>query len=141
MGSRKSLKNHVVTLVLAGAFAFVTGCTVTGPVEQTMGVYATEAEAPSVVQETSDEALVVSSSFDGTWPFGPEEARIVCLDASGLAVELDGSVYALNGVAISAGYEELTLETPNTVWLDDPSIGAKVSLGDFTKHGRDFCGY
>ncbi len=118
------------------------GCGVTiETADETTEVATPEAEAPSVVEETADPALVTSSGFAGTWPFGVDEALILCLDSGGLGVELDGEEYGLNGPAISAGYEELTLETPNTVWLDDPSIGAKVSLGDFTTHGRDFCGY
>lgn len=141
MTSLKSGKSYGAGVVLAGAFAFLTGCAVTAaPVEETMGVVDLEAEAPSVVEGTSEAGFVARSTFEGTWPFGQDQAGIVCLNAYGLAVELDGGIYALNGVAISAGYEELTLETPNTVWLDNPSTGLKVNKGDFTEHARDFCG-
>ena len=84
-------------------------------------------------------ALISAVGFDGMWPFGTQEARIECLPEEGLAVELNGHLYALNGVAISAGYEELTLETPDSLWLDNAETGSKVSLRDFTQLARDIC--
>lgn len=89
----------------------------------------------------SDDALVSASGFDGTWPFGADEVRIECLPMDALGVTLNGELFALNGVATSAGYEELTPETPDAIWVDDPTTDAKVSLGDFSKFARNFCGF
>lgn len=89
--------------------------------------------------EPVNDAVISAAGFDGTWPFGVDEARIECLPDDGLAVDLGGDLYALNGVAIEAGYEELTLETPESVWLDNPETGVKVTLRDFTRLARDIC--
>jgi hypothetical protein len=128
----------ICALIFSGLL--LAGCGVTiETADETTEVATPEAEAPSVVEETADPALVTSSGFAGTWPFGVDEALIICLDSGGLGVELDGEEYGLNGPAISAGYEELTLETPDSVWLDNPDTGAKVNIRDFSKLASEFC--
>lgn len=92
-------------------------------------------------QVGSDAALVSASGFDGNWPFGTDEARIECLPEDAVGVSLKGEIFALNGTAISAGYEALTAETSDAIWLDNPATDFKVSLGDFSKVARNFCGF
>lgn len=100
------------------------------------------ATAPSAEPEAADElpaGLVRQDTFEGTWPFGSDEALLSCGRGEVLTAEIDGELYALNGPAISAGFTELVLETPNDIWLDNPSTGVKVSLRDITIAARAQC--
>ena len=100
------------------------------------------APAPSAEPEAADElpaGLVRQDTFDGTWPFGTDEALLACGRGEVLTAEIDGELYALNGPAINAGFIELVLETPNDIWLDNPSTGVKVSLRDITSAARALC--
>jgi hypothetical protein len=82
---------------------------------------------------------VLETDFDGTWPFGVPEVVLECRRGEVLVAIIGDDIYALNGAAIQAGFVELTLETPNEVWLDNPATGAKVSIRDITLRARTLC--
>lgn len=64
MISLKSGKSYGAGVVLAGAFAFLTGCAGTAaPVEETIGIVDLEEEAPSVVEGNSDEGFVFKTAL------------------------------------------------------------------------------
>lgn len=97
------------------------------------------APAPGPAPSVEPEGLVLETDFDGTWPFGVPEVVLECRRGEVLVAIIGDDIYALNGAAIQAGLVELTLETPNEIWLDNPAAGAKVSIRDITSRARTFC--
>lgn len=97
------------------------------------------APAPGPAPSVEPEGLVLETDFDGTWPFGVPEVVLECRRGEVLVAIIGDDIYALNGAAIQAGLVELTLETPNEIWLDNPATGAKVSIRDITSRARTFC--
>jgi hypothetical protein len=99
------------------------------------------AAAPEPEPEPADEpdGLVREADFDGTWPFGVPEVLLECRRGEVLVAIIGDDIYALNGPAITAGFIELTLETPNEIWLDNPATGAKVSVSDVSQRARTLC--
>lgn len=97
------------------------------------------APAPAPAPSEEPEGLVLETDFDGTWPFGVPEVVLECRRGEVLVAIIGDDIYALNGAAIQAGLVELTLETPNEIWLDNPATGAKVSIRDITSRARTLC--
>jgi len=96
---------------------------------------------PTPVQDP----LVTQAQYGDAWPFAVNEGTLRCFviqsegidDQPAAVITLDGSNYALNGVAIQQGYSELTLESD--VWLDNPETGAKVSIGPLVTEAVALC--
>lgn len=112
-----------------------------------------EAAAPSSTPEpatpepvatpvpTPDPSVVTATEYGEDWPFTFDEGTLACDDVeNGPAARIrapDNIEYALNGVAIAFGFPELTMDSD--VWRDDPSTGAKVSLGDLVGRALELC--
>lgn len=80
--------------------------------------------------------LVDASCLDRLWPFSIDAGTLVC-DADAVTFESDGTVYALNGLALT---RELGLE-PDPIWLDNPEVeGTKISIGPLIDLGLSLCG-
>ena len=109
------------------------------PVESSPAPAPAPAPAPEPAPSEEPEGLVLETDFDGTWPFGVPEVVLECRRGEVLVAIIGDEMYALNGAAIQAGLVELTLETPNEIWLDNPATGAKVSIRDITSRARTFC--
>jgi hypothetical protein len=95
--------------------------------------------APEPAPSEEPEGLVLETDFDGTWPFGVPEVVLECRRGEVLVAVIGDDIYALNGAAIQTGFVELTLETPNRIWVDNPVTGAKVGIGDITSRARTLC--
>lgn len=87
--------------------------------------------------ESPDSGMVTSEDFGDEWPFTVDQAALRCEEGMALVVAMGGTDYALNGVAISRGYEELV--STSEVWRDNPSTGAKVSLHPVTRRAETLC--
>ncbi len=84
-------------------------------------------------------AFVRAKDVPWIWPLVSREATITCSGAptgpNALTVTIAGTQYALNGVARSAGYQDLGAH-----WLDDDTgSGGKVSLRDLTTFALSLC--
>lgn len=82
----------------------------------------------------SNELRVSRDEFGDAWPFKVDEGVIAC-EGLEYTFTADGRTYALNGIAIQAGYPEI-----DEIWLDDPDIpGAKISLSPFNRLASELC--
>ncbi|MFV9298132.1 MULTISPECIES: DUF2511 domain-containing protein [Citrobacter] len=103
----------------------------------------------AVLAFTSASAIAVpfkaidSDSFNGTWPFAPNEVQLQCLDGNAYVMNFDDNkIYALTSAARVKGkaFGALPLEESNKFWLDDRSApGLKKSLYDVTKGALELC--
>jgi hypothetical protein len=101
--------------------------------------------APEPEPTPSQDPLVTQAQYGDAWPFAVDEGTLRCFviqsegidDQPAAVITLDGSNYALNGVAIQQGYTELTLESD--VWLDNPETGAKVSISPLVAEAVALC--
>jgi hypothetical protein len=134
-------KKAVVAVGIAVALAACGGGGASDSGNGTAGPTPALAPAPEPTPELADEpeGLVRDAEFDGVWPFGVPEVLLECRRGEVLVASIGNDTYALNGPAIAAGFIELTLETPNEIWLDNTATGAKVSIGDISRRARSLC--
>ncbi|WP_370526094.1 DUF2511 domain-containing protein [Cellulomonas sp. JH27-2] len=72
-----------------------------------------------------------------TWPLSVDGGNIVCAGSNQLVFRVDGTDYALNGLAKSGGYQII-----DPIWLDDPDVaGLKIDISGLTDFGLTACGY
>ncbi len=74
------------------------------------------------------------SSFSGAWPWAASTVTVGCdrvFDGPLLWVEISGTRYAMNGLAVTRrpDWRPLNESTPTSVWLSSPS-GARVPITD-----------
>lgn len=78
---------------------------------------------------------VTRKQYGDEWPFTVEEGVIDCPKPSAAVFRHGGKVYALNGIAMSLGYEEL-----EPIWKDNPKIpGYKISIGSMIQLALKQC--
>ena len=85
---------------------------------------------------TTDFAAVASEQFgEQQWPFTVDSGRVDCLPGSVAVFKSDSVVYALNGLATSAGYEDI-----GPIWKDDPAeLSPKINIGPLLDAALDLC--
>jgi Protein of unknown function (DUF2511) len=77
----------------------------------------------------------------GQWPFSVPSGTVDCQPKGSAKVVTftptgSDTVYAVNGAATSAGYQDL-----GPIWLDDPAVpGAKINISWLTDYGLAICG-
>lgn len=70
------------------------------------------------------------------WPLTVAEGQIDCLGGGMLGLQVDGTLYALNGLAQG---EAADIEP---IWLDRTDVdGLKVDIGDLIAYANVTCGY
>lgn len=80
-----------------------------------------------------------TKAYESDWPWTSDTTSIECRDHYAITIEIDGTVYPLNGVAKDWEYSTNDLKE---VWADDQDInGLKVDASDYTQMARDFCGF
>lgn len=105
----------------------------------------TVTEQPEAETITDDSSIVNRAQLGEEWPFTLDEGVIRCEviktegieDQPAAVITLDGNDYALNGVAISQGFTELTIDSD--IWLDNEVTGAKVMLTPVTQRALALC--
>lgn len=71
------------------------------------------------------ENQVTQSQFGDKWPFTVESGYVDCVQPSRAIFRANGEVYALNGLARSAGYKPI-----DEIWRDDPTgVLPKINIG------------
>lgn len=92
-----------------------------------------------VVEDSTDPSSVSQAEFGDEWPFTVSEGTVRCesdeLDAA--IVTLDGTDYALNGIAREQGYTPL--DADSQVWLDSDT-GGKVDISPVLNRALSLCG-
>lgn len=79
----------------------------------------------------------VAEGMGEEWPLTVDEGQIRCPGGGQLVLEVDGTEYALNGLAQGAGYADI-----DPIWADDPEVdGLKVDVGWLISYGNTNCGY
>jgi len=74
---------------------------------------------------------IKKSDFGEKWPFIPETAEFYADKSLCFTIKFDKEEFALNGVALNQGYENLN----STVWADNPGIpGTKKTLTPIIKY-------
>jgi hypothetical protein len=112
-------------------------------------VTGTEEVVEEPVEDPADSGdssgLVSRAMFGDDWPFAVDEGTVRCEvikiggidDRPAAIITLNGDDYALNGVAITQGYTELTTESD--IWLDN-DFGGKKILRPITSEALALCG-
>lgn len=95
----------------------------------------TGGEGESEVDGEVSAAIAAQEGFD--WPLTVDSASYICAEGNAVAIEADGSIYALNGLAKGQGYLDL-----EPIWKDDPEFdGLKVAADGLTDYVLAQCGY
>ncbi len=104
------------------------------PIIAEMEVSTEPAPEPEDDSLAANEVRISRDDYGDAWPFTVEEGVLACVDLKH-TFTADGTTYALNGMAIQAGYPEI-----DEIWLDDPAIpGAKVSISPFNSLASELC--
>ena len=93
--------------------------------------------APKPAAIPVPEGFVMQAEYGDEWPFAFASGTLACDNDVATIVGVNGIEYALNGVALTAGFE--ALDDDSEVWLADPSSGAKKSISDMTTQALALC--
>lgn len=82
---------------------------------------------------------VVEDHYGESWPLTVESACIECRKAYAYVITAKGTEYALNGIALGQGYEEV-----NAIWKEHPNPelaagGAMVSIHPLMQVAKGVC--
>ena len=87
---------------------------------------------------------ITSEDYGSAWPFTVNEVELHCEGDSDIAaawVEHDGKRYPLTGFTETYWKSRnRTFSDLERIWRDNPSTGAKVSIGPITRDGLAMCG-
>lgn len=131
---RRAIVGAVLVLALAA-------CSADAELTPTPEPTAEPTAIPAPTPSPTPVGFVEAAAFGDEWPFTFDRGILVCDEVdNGPAARIrapDNVEYALNGVAITFGFPELTMESE--VWLDDPSTGAKVSVSEIIALALELC--
>jgi hypothetical protein len=97
-------------------------------------------EQPTQRPAATPSGNISVADFGDDWPFTVQSGTLSCQESRGQPVATftdneNGIMWALNGVAISAGFPELD----DTIWLDNPSTAGKVPISDLIRRALALC--
>lgn len=103
----------------------------------------TSTTAPAAAPATTAEptarnvpaGLVSESTWTGDWPFTVPEGSLMCGQPNRVTFTADGTIYALNGAAKSAG----SFDDVAAIWKDSDFPGVKVDIGPMIQRGLELC--
>lgn len=77
----------------------------------------------------------IAEAIGWQWPLTVEEGTLRCENDAVVFTDPDGNEWAVNGQAVTVGYNEI-----DPIWLDNPDLdGAKLDIGPLISYGRQFC--
>ena len=70
---------------------------------------------------------ITSKEFGSSWPFTPDNGRLGCSrddEVVVVALEVDGTIYALNAAARLRGHKQLRITARSAGWRDAKAVSA-----------------
>lgn len=86
--------------------------------------------------------LVTQAQYGDKWPFTVPEGKLECLPPGILTFRVNNQTYAVNNLASSRGYKDITpiwREIPQTAKIQSVSITTKVDMLPLINRGLELC--
>ncbi|TFI45157.1 DUF2511 domain-containing protein [Rhodococcus sp. 1R11] len=133
----------LVVLALSGCSDSGDSATPSTPETTVRAAPITSTTAPAAAPATTAEptarnvpaGLVSESTWTGDWPFTVPEGSLMCGQPNRVTFTADGTIYALNGAAKSAG----AFDDVAAIWKESDFPGVRVDIGPMIQRGLELC--
>lgn len=93
----------------------------------------------SAISQVGKGEEITRSQFGADWPFTVEKGKVHCYQGR-VTFESNGTIYAINGLAMTEARHGNGWKDVAPIWLPNPKIpGTKIGIGDIIKKGQSLC--